>query len=244
MWEKVFKLRGSSDFNSMWSDFLTLSIHESACPIFFQYVVDSVFNMLINHHFQVSEEEEEDIEVMLNYAEKNTLRYTAGYVIRALVKKVKRSANPLKEQILSCLSDMMNGEELIEEPHESEDWIKMIDRGGLTHVGNMTFGVFGSMELEVKRFLNKNPSQLGAIKQELHKKISNNEDVLFYWAILSAGWEIEESDALLKLIIEHYITVRGFSFVSGWLEKYKQANKKSIQKSKGTRKLLLPSTST
>ena len=108
----------------------------------------------------------------------------------------------------------------------------MIDRGGLTHVGNMTFGVFGSMELEVKRFLNKNPSQLGAIKQELHKKISNNEDVLFYWAILSAGWEIEESDALLKLIIEHYITVRGFSFVSGWLEKYKQANKKSIQKSK------------
>ena len=49
--------------------------------------------MLINHHFQVSEEEEEDIEVMLNYAEKNTLRYTAGYVIRALVKKVKRSAN-------------------------------------------------------------------------------------------------------------------------------------------------------
>ncbi len=56
---------------------------------------------------------------------------------------------------------------------------------------------------------------------------------------MSSEWEEEESQVLLGLIIEHWITVIGFSFVSGWLEKYKQANKKGIQKSRGVRKQLL-----
>ncbi len=75
-------------------------------------------------------------------------------------------------------------------------------------------------------------------KQQLQKKISESEDVQFYWSIVSAEWEQDESQALLGLIIEHWITVCGFSFASGWLEKYKQANKKSIQRSKGLRKQL------
>ena len=40
------------------------------------------------------------------------------------------------------------------------------------------------------------------------------------------------------MIIEHWVTVRGFSFTSAFLEKYKQASKESVQKSKGIRKNL------
>ena len=57
--------------------------------------------------------------------------------------------------------------------------------------------------------------------------------------MISADWE-EEGDVLLQMIIEHWVTVRGFSYTSAFLEKYKQANKKMVQKSKGTRKNLLP----
>ena len=53
------------------------------------------------------------------------------------------------------------------------------------------------------------------------KKIIENEDVLFFWALLSAEWEEEESKALLEVLVEHYITVRGHSCASGWVEKYK-----------------------
>ena len=122
---------------------------------------------------------------------------------------------------------------------ESDDWMAIIDRGGLTHIGNVTFCVLVCMELEIKQFFNKHPTQLDRVKQTLHKNVTENDDVQFYWALLSAGWGVEESEKLLDLIVEHYVTIRGFSFCSGWMEKYKQANKKSTQKSKGLRKQLL-----
>ncbi len=56
--------------------------------------------------------------------------------------------------------------------------------------------------------------------------------------MVSAEWDEEESKELLRHIVDHWIVVRGFSFVSGWLEKYKQRNKKHIQKAKGVRKQL------
>ena len=64
--------------------------------------------------------------------------------------------------------------------HDSEDWTALVDRGGLTHVRDMTYGLFESMELEVKKFFSRHPSQLGKVKQELRKNIVENEDVLFF----------------------------------------------------------------
>jgi hypothetical protein len=39
-----------------------------------------------------------DIVVPLDKMEKNSLRYMAGYVIRALEKKMRHSTHPLKEE--------------------------------------------------------------------------------------------------------------------------------------------------
>jgi len=36
--------------------------------------------------------------------------------------------------------------------------------------------------------------------------------------------------------MELFVTIRGFSYASAWLEKYKQKNKKGTQKSKSLRK--------
>ena len=70
----------------------------------------------------------------------------AGATVRALIGKVNRSAHPLKEGLLSCLTDMnVNGKEPLDPKHDSEDWTDTIDRGGLTHTGNMTYATFVSM---------------------------------------------------------------------------------------------------
>ena len=53
-----------------------------------------------------------------------------------------------------------------------------------------------------------------------------------FWALLSVEGEEEESKSLLELLVDHYITVRKFSFPSGLVEKYKQAHNKSMQQSK------------
>ena len=46
----------------------------------------------------------------------------------------------------------------------------------------------------------------------------------------------EDTQELLKLIAEDWITTRGFSFTSSFIEHYKREQKKTLEKFKGTRK--------
>ena len=168
----------------------------------------------------------------LDYAEANALRYTAGYVLQALTKKVNRSANLLKIELLSCLKELMEGivhdryctvydlmiiyiagdsAELCDED-ESNEWVKALDRGGLIHISDELYGMFVSMEMELRKHL-----KLGNnvnIKDTAITEILKNEDVLFNWCLVSINWDEAELNELLKLIIQHWITVCRFSFVS------------------------------
>lgn len=119
---------------------------------------------------------------------------------------------------------------------ESEEWIKAIDCGGLVRVSDELYKMFESMELELRKRL-----KLGTdvnIKNAAKEEIMKNEDVLFYWSLVSVSFDEAESNELLNQIIQQWITVRGFSCVSGFMERYKQKNEKSTQKSKGLRKTL------
>ena len=49
------------------------------------------------------------------------------------------------------------------------------------------------------------------------------------------------AQTLLNMIIDMWVTVRGFSFVKCYLELYKQRQKKITQRSKGLRKELFTS---
>ena len=67
------------------------------------------------------------------------------------------------------------------------------------------------------------------------KKVTSCEDVQFYWLITSADFEIDDREThetLLQMIVELYLTMRGFSYASVGMEKFKQATKKSTQRSK------------
>ena len=56
--------------------------------------------------------------------------------------------------------------------------------------------------------------------------------------IISEDWN-ESASFLLKMIVEHWVTVRGFSYAGAFIEKYKQRNKQTLEKSKGLRKKLI-----
>ena len=49
----------------------------------------------------------------------------------------------------------------------------------------------------------------------------------------------QNAQTLLELVTDLWITIRGFSYASAWIEKFKAENKKSVQKSKGLRKHIL-----
>ena len=56
---------------------------------------------------------------------------------------------------------------------------------------------------------------------------------------MASDWEEDETKVLLELVVNMWITIRGFSYASAWMEKVKSANAKSLQKSKGLRKKLI-----
>ena len=67
---------------------------------------------------------------------------------RALGKRLRKSAHPLKDKLTLCLLDLLDDGK--EEHDSSCNWI---DRGGLTHVNNVTYNAFLSMELVLRKHL-------------------------------------------------------------------------------------------
>ena len=71
--------RCSDKYKQLWSGFLLESIRCSDInPIFYQSIT-----------------------------EKNVIRFIGGYILRALKKKMERSLQPLKKELLLCLSDLL-----------------------------------------------------------------------------------------------------------------------------------------
>ena len=78
-------------------------------------------------------------------------------------------------------------------------------------------------------------------KCQLTGKVEQCDEVQFYWSIVAIDMPVEVADVLLKMIIEKWITIRGFSFAKCYMELYKQRAKKITQRSKGLRKELFTS---
>ena len=70
-------------------------------------------------------------------------------------------------------------------------------------------------------------------------EVVEDSNIQFFWSMLSVEWEDECGEVLLDMIVRQYVTVRGFSIASAWMEKCKQFSKKSTQKTKGIRKELI-----
>jgi hypothetical protein len=245
IWERYYKWCSSDDFRYLWSAFLQSTIGLSAIAIFYQSITDMMMHDLIKEFYPVAHEDmaddnpyPDDTPPDLDFQDINSVRYIAGYTIRSVSKKVARSAELLKDELNICLTEMMQREDETEE-HESENWMKAIDRGGLIHVGDVTYMLFLSMETELKKHLNAdNATSSGGVKDKALYEILKNEDVLFYWEITSINWDNAVSTRLLHLLVEHWITIRGYSFASSFMEKYKQKTKKTTQKSMGIRKTI------
>ncbi len=64
----------------------------------------------------------------------------------------------------------------------------------------------------------------------------SNEDVRFQWSMFCGSAENDDEKALLEMIVNLYVTIRGFSFASSCIERFKKENEKLLQKGKGIRK--------
>ena len=109
MWENYHKLCSSEKFRKQWVSFVQDLTGFNPRPIFYMFVTDTIMKLVIKKIFPVTDDESRNTVSSLEYHECNAIRYTAGYVLRSLYKKVSRSANPLKSSLLQCLKDMSEG---------------------------------------------------------------------------------------------------------------------------------------
>lgn len=174
--------------------------------------------------------------------ELNIVRYAAGYVPYALLKKHERRLSESSACFVECLSSMaVNGEESSFLDYTSE-WVHKVNRGGLFEVNDTAFSLFREIELGMRDRLSailKASSVETDQKDRLVKLVCEDEDVQFYWSILSIDIDTEHNAVLLlKEIVELWLTIRGFSIAGQWLEIYKNNKALTTKKSKSLRKSL------
>lgn len=244
IWRGYFLLRTSESFIKQWTTFLaTCTVPVE--PVLYQHLTDILFRRFIHEHFEILHLEQ-GTSSEITHHEGNALRYAAGYVCRHLRKKIERENSEIKEELVLCLMELTKNRNSEEGCGTDEEWTNMIDRGGLWHVKETTFKLFCAIEDEVRMHLETLTGKTAAGKSvqgkaEIIRDITKSDDVQFYWLIATADFEIDDSeitDVLLYKIVELFLTIRGFSHTSTWMERYKQSTKEATQRSKSLRREL------
>ena len=233
---KVFHLARSSTVEELWKAFLSkLSIGDLHDNLFFQLVVDHVFEELLKTEFHQTCTPTTP-KKSLTRDEQNIVRYAGGYVAQRLLSKYKKEDSEKAAFFVECLSHMaLDGNEssLME---YTQEWTKKINRGGLFELSDNTFQLFQAIELALFHRLVSQLHEEDSDKMTIIKSVAEDEDVLFYWSMNSVDIEEESHSAeLLSNIISLWLTIRGFSVASTWMEKYKQQKplKQSTASEKG-----------
>ena len=78
--------------------------------------------------------------------------YVSGYVFRKLRDHIQSSCLSNKDNMISALMQLAKDE--MDEQGGTEDWVNLIDRGGLWHINNDTYDLFVTLEYEIQRFFN------------------------------------------------------------------------------------------
>ena len=242
MWKSFHLLHVSDSFVTLWHNFLD-STSLKKDPLLFQYISDQVFQELIAKHFTISQTNAASPVPPLMYEEINAIRYIAGYVCQKVKKNIEASKYPHKGTLLLCLMDLCDEDEDVS---ESADWVHAVNRGGLCLVSETTAMLFHEMELLVRKVSNKEGKlkDITNLRERVKESVLQDESVQFHWCMLTTDIEEDKAKILLTMIVDLFITVRGFSFTKSFMEMYKQATKKSTQKSKGLRKTLPTKAST
>ena len=87
------------------------------------------------------------------------------------------------------------------ETHESEMWTQESNCGGLVQIDDSLYQLLVAIEIEFrKHFTVANGTANESLKHLAFHGIIENEDVLFYWSMISINWASKEADDLLKMI--------------------------------------------
>ena len=170
--------------------------------------------------------------------EEIAIQYASGYVAMKLMKEFAKDTE-CAAQFVECLSHMAVEGQNTDFYSYTREWDKYVDRGGLFHINTSSFLFFRALEVGTQALLPHHLSNPCNSADSLKQKNSEDEDVHFYWSMVSIDIPDEvAANELLRSIIELWFRLRGFAIPSAWLDQYKHASQRTTKAQKGLRKQL------
>ena len=214
----------------------------TSTPVLLQSINRLIFNEILTEHFSTnhasSAMSSRPLSVHMSSEEENAIRYASGFVTMRLKKIYEQEHTNKARQFVECLANMSvegDGSNFYE---YTKIWISTINRGGLFEINDSCFLFFRALELKVQECLPHHLKGGTMSKEQLFTLIMDDEDVNFLWSMLSINIDSKYSDNLLRTIVEKWVTLRGFTITSSWLQEYKDIKAKQVSKKKALRKEL------
>ncbi len=172
--------------------------------------------------------------------EEAAVRYAAGFIAMKLKKQFIKKDSSKAGQFVECLSHMAIDGEGSSFFEYTQAWVKRVNRGGLFELSDTAYLFFKAVEVQTQNILPQRLKRSSAIEKEVvFEAIVSDENVQIFWEQLSVDiYEEEESQELLLEIVKLWVSVRGYSVASFWVEQYKIANREALKKKKALRKEL------
>ena len=209
-------------------------------PLVMQLTNQQVFEEMLTSMFKthiVKEQPADNTPTELTVDEDNVLRYACGYEARKLHQNYLKQHGEEYVMFVECLTRMRANYIEDSVPHQvtsfmeyTSQWVKIINRGGLYEVNDESFLLFKEIErviqVRVRTHLEQGPTASPAAqlsgREEIVGVVKRDVNILFYWDIISNSIQDDESKAeLLTAIVSLWLTIRGYSITSQWMEQYK-----------------------
>jgi len=201
MWGEYHKLRTSDAFKEGWVKFLAKFGNFSSSAIFCQYITHEMFKEVLKSDHPIAATDAPTLPP-LTHLEKNPVRYVAGYVCRKVLERVCASSCAGREAMMLCLSDLNGGDR--DDKENTDEWIHLINRGGLWRVSDEAYQLFLIMENEIRQKLNLHT--VAEPRQKMIDSLMSNEDLLFQWCFCASDLEEDTTTALLRQLVELFLT--------------------------------------
>lgn len=235
----------TKECNDLWITFMKeMNVNQKYYddPLLIQLICNHVFHSIIK--LELPEPTmPETLTPTISLEEKNAVCYAAGYVLRSIKLKLSKSKSISDQILVSFITTLHDNEENDDNgaPQEAyREWLRKVNRGGLFVIGDALYETFIAIKMVERKYLKdiENPFYNTIDLESQIENVITNEDVLFWWALFTATLENDLADILLKKIVKHWITLRGFSFCKNIVEQYKESNKSSLKRKRSLRKEL------
>lgn len=156
-------------------------------------------------------------QITIDGDEQNAIRYAAGFVFMSLRKRYASKGVTVITDWIKKQADT-NSVPTAESYQEfTKLWITKVNRGGLFCVNDAVFDMFLALERLTRQYLTVHQE-----KDEVISCIEADDEILSMWSLLAIDLDEEIDKALLKQIIQLWLTIRGFSYASAVIEEYKR----------------------